>query len=117
MRGGRRGGLWSEEEIASSGTGSERARGRERSRGDPSASQGPRRRPAAYRGRLPVLRKPRPPPRLPDRRVFGPLPPVDEPPGDGPSGGGVFPPDEDDLLSDLDDDVHGGEGATGPHSP
>ena len=40
MRGGRRGGLWSEEEIASSGTGSERAQGRERSRGDPSASQG-----------------------------------------------------------------------------
>src|SRR3990170_4114053 len=31
MRGGRRGGLWSEEEIASSGTGSERAQGRERS--------------------------------------------------------------------------------------
>src|SRR4030066_298010 len=29
MRGGRRGGLWSEEEIASSGTGSERAQGRE----------------------------------------------------------------------------------------
>src|SRR3972149_6071444 len=42
MRGGRRGGLWSEEEIASSGTGSERAQDRERSRGDPSASQGPR---------------------------------------------------------------------------
>src|SRR4030067_814513 len=42
MRGGRRGGLWSEEEIASSETGSERAQGRERSRGDPSASQGPR---------------------------------------------------------------------------
>src|SRR4030067_335428 len=41
MRGGRRGGLWSEEEIASSGTGSERAQGRERSRGDPPASQGP----------------------------------------------------------------------------
>ena len=54
-------------------------------------------------------------PRLPDRRVFGPLPPVDEPPGDGPSGGGVFPPDEDDLLADLDDDVHGGKGATGQH--
>src|SRR4030066_1614374 len=31
MRGGRRGGLWSEEEIASSGTGSERAQVRERS--------------------------------------------------------------------------------------
>src|SRR4030067_731231 len=29
MRGGRRGGLWSEEEAASSGTGSERAQGRE----------------------------------------------------------------------------------------
>src|SRR4030042_825985 len=42
MRGGRRGGLWSEEEIASSGTGSERTQGRERSRGDPPASQGPR---------------------------------------------------------------------------
>src|SRR4030042_5681484 len=42
MRGGRRGGLWSEEEIASSETGSERAQGRERSRGDPSASPGPR---------------------------------------------------------------------------
>src|SRR3972149_7098761 len=42
MRGGRRGGLWSEEELASSGTGSERAQGRERSRGDPPASQGPR---------------------------------------------------------------------------
>src|SRR3989304_9022122 len=42
MRGGRRGGLWSEEEIASSGTGSERAHGRERRRGDPSASRGPR---------------------------------------------------------------------------
>src|SRR4030066_465821 len=42
MRGGRRGGLWSEEKTASSGTGSERAQGRERSRGDPSASQGPR---------------------------------------------------------------------------
>src|SRR4030066_66761 len=42
MRGGPRGGLWSEEKIASSGTGSERAQGRERSRGDPSASQGPR---------------------------------------------------------------------------
>ena len=42
MRGGRRGGLWSEEEIASSGTGSERAQVRERSRGDPSASQRPR---------------------------------------------------------------------------
>src|SRR4030067_1131317 len=42
MRGGRLGGLWSEEEIASSGTGSERAQGRERSRGDSSASQGPR---------------------------------------------------------------------------
>ncbi|HJX74391.1 MAG TPA: hypothetical protein VJ307_09570, partial [Candidatus Deferrimicrobiaceae bacterium] len=42
MRGVPRSGLWSEEEIASSGTGSERAQGRERSRGDPSASQGPR---------------------------------------------------------------------------
>src|SRR3989337_220711 len=31
MRGGRRGGLWREEELASSGTGSERAQGRERS--------------------------------------------------------------------------------------
>src|SRR3990172_4561726 len=42
MRGGRRGGLWSEKEIASSGTGSKRAQGRERSRGDTSASPGPR---------------------------------------------------------------------------
>ena len=42
MRGGRQGGLWSEPEIVPSGTGSERAQGRERSRGDPSASQGPR---------------------------------------------------------------------------
>jgi len=49
MRGGRRGGLWSEEGFASSGTGSERAQGRERSRGDPSASQGPREECPAYR--------------------------------------------------------------------
>ena len=42
MRGVPQSGLWSEEAIASSGTGSERAQGRERSRGDPSASQGPR---------------------------------------------------------------------------
>src|SRR4030065_1284927 len=56
MRGGRRGGgtllevvgstvggvSRRREEIASSGTGSERAQGRERSRVDPSASQGPR---------------------------------------------------------------------------
>ena len=55
MRGGRRGGLWSEEEIASSGTGSERSQGRERSRGDPLASQGPR---AAREPRAPGGEKP-----------------------------------------------------------
>src|SRR3970040_1443347 len=54
MRGGRRGGLWSEEEIASSGTGSERAHGRERSRGDPSASQEPRE-PSLAAGRTTAL--------------------------------------------------------------
>src|SRR4030067_3149396 len=56
MRGGRRGGgtllevvgstvggvSHRKEELASSGTGSKRAQGRERSRGDPSASPGPR---------------------------------------------------------------------------
>ena len=41
MRGGRRGGLWSEEEIASSGTGSERAKVASVAEGTPPRAGGP----------------------------------------------------------------------------
>src|SRR3990170_3651414 len=54
MRGGRRGGLWSEEEIASSGTGSKRAQGRERSLRGPLREPGD---PGVIHGYVAVLRK------------------------------------------------------------